>query len=256
MSSLDLTYARDAAREGDVAAAALHAELVALYGARHSTEQCDALNYLFSLHRDAAVPALFDAALIRRFKLGTMLGGGVDRLSDLNDGLEACIRANGLRADGNRKRGIKGDERLIVDYGKVDLAHPSMKVLLRAVADAIAAYTGFLSDHRYAFLSWVPSRYRWRVFAAATRGGGWHYPHLHSGAWLVASYYVRVPPDSQAFLQFGTGRKKLSQLIHTVRPEAGDLLLFPGYFTHATTPPRSSELRMSIGLDIQPLPPA
>lgn len=260
MPSLNLEYARDAVRRGDTAAAALHAELVALYGARFSTEQCDAMNYLFALHCDgyshnSSIPAFFDPLLIQRFNLGALLGGGADRVNDLNDGLEACIRTSGLRADGHGKRGIKGDERLIVDYGQVDLTHPSMQILLQCVADAISRYKVFLADYRHALVPWAPSRYQWRVFAAATRGGGWHYPHLHSGAWLVASYYVRVPPDSQALLQFGTGRKELAKPFCTLRPAPGDLVLFPGYFTHATTVPRCNDLRLSIGLDIQPAPP-
>ncbi|MSP88658.1 MAG: hypothetical protein EXQ92_07575 [Alphaproteobacteria bacterium] len=259
MPSIDLKYVRSAAREGDISAAALCTELVALYGQRFSTVQCTAMNYLFALHRDGyshnrSIPAFFDPGLIQRLNLNALLDGGVDRMNELNEGLEACIRTCGLRADGHGKRGINDDERLIVDYGKVDLTHPSMKVLLPCVAEAIARYKAFLVDQRHAFVSWVPPRYQWRVFAAATRGGGWHYPHLHSGAWLVASYYVRVPSDSQAFLQFGTGRKELSQPFHAVRPAPGDLVLFSGYFTHATTPPHCNDLRLSIGLDIQPLP--
>lgn len=176
-------------------------------------------------------------------------------MSDLNDGLESCLRQCGLRADGHAKRGIKDDERLIVDYGKVDLAHASMKVLLNVAADAIERYKARLADCRHAFASWAPSRYRWNAFAAATRGGGFHYPHRHSGAWLVATYYVRVPPDSRASLQFGTGRKEYFTPFHTCCPAVGDLVLFPGYFMHATTAPHCSDLRMSIGLDIQPVPP-
>lgn len=127
-----------------------------------------------------------------------------------------------------------------------------MVELLRCVDTAIEQYRIFLAESRHPFASWAPPQYRWRVFAAATRGGGWHYPHLHSGAWLVASYYVRVPWSSQARLRFGTGRKELSQPFHELRPAAGDLVLFPGYFTHATTPPGCEDLRISIGLDIQP----
>lgn len=122
MPLLDLDHARGAARKGDIGAATLHAELVALYGARFSTAQSDAMNYLFALHRDgyhhsSSIPAFFDSALIRRVNLGACLDGGAEQLSNLNDGLEACVRACGLRADGHGKRGIRGDERLIVDYG-------------------------------------------------------------------------------------------------------------------------------------------
>lgn len=89
--------------------------------------------------------------------------------------------------------------------------------------------------------------------------GGHHKNHIHPEGWISAVYYVALPKavgdGEQGWLKFGeTGLnlREREQIVRTVRPEPGLLVLFPSYFYHGTIPFADKDHRTTIAFDIVP----
>jgi hypothetical protein len=213
-----------------------------------------ALNRIFMLKYVGAYPPadpIFDCRkLVKRWR--------IRQQATTNAALLAYLHGIGFVGDG--KGAISADERLIINYGDLDHQHPAMRPLVAAVEAAIRKYREGMPAELAERLGVAHlDRFGLRSFAAATRRLGYHYAHMHGGAILVATYYVRVPrpdgaPDGTgaARLYFGFGEKKVIESRDFVIPEEGNLFLFPGHVMHQTTAPETEELRINIGFDILP----
>jgi tetratricopeptide (TPR) repeat protein len=96
-------------------------------------------------------------------------------------------------------------------------------------------------------------------------GGGFHVNHVHPAGWISSACYISMPvlPPTErnmdACIKFGESGLGLGDrevVERTIRPRAGQLVLFPSYTWHGTYSfaCEPSEYRMTAPFDITPLP--
>jgi tetratricopeptide (TPR) repeat protein len=91
--------------------------------------------------------------------------------------------------------------------------------------------------------------------------GGYHTSHVHPRGWISSACYIQLPdsmraaPSSEGILSFGAPgmltRPKLDAEC-SIRPEIGQLVLFPSYFWHGTLPFQSEQPRLTVAFDVVP----
>lgn len=91
---------------------------------------------------------------------------------------------------------------------------------------------------------------------------GHHLNHIHPEGWLSSACYIELPPaiagpDRSGWIQFGQPGVITTPALgaeHFVKPEPGQLVLFPSYMWHGTVPfegpPEAS--RLTIAFDLVP----
>lgn len=155
---------------------------------------------------------------------------------------------------------------LTTDYREVNilaLEHPAA-VWLKDCANKTAIdylrRVGMSYDVNWSLQGW----------ANVNRLGDYHDPHNHPHAYLSGTYYVQVPkaqdpletrrdvrPGAISFYD-PRGAVNMSAIRgdpqieaeHTVRPEAGEILLWPAFLLHFVHPNLSSEPRISISFNL------
>lgn len=93
---------------------------------------------------------------------------------------------------------------------------------------------------------------------------GFHVNHLHPQGWISSAYYVDVPGEVQdtalrsGWLKFGETRFPVpgATAERYLQPMPGQLVLFPSYMWHGTTPIHGAQTRLTIAFDALPLPDA
>lgn len=138
---------------------------------------------------------------------------------------------------------------------------PEISAVRDMIAQAVGRYIAALPDDPdHPFLARKSAAFAvsgsWSVQLSS---GGHHTNHIHPEGWISAVYYVAVPEavaDGQSgWLKFGETGLHLGdreQLLHTVRPQPGLLVLFPSYFYHGTFPFADTAHRTTIAFDIVP----
>jgi tetratricopeptide (TPR) repeat protein len=90
---------------------------------------------------------------------------------------------------------------------------------------------------------------------------GYHTSHVHPRGWISSACYIQLPDSMKAghtaegILSFGTpGMITMPSLNAelSVRPELGQLVLFPSYFWHGTLPFHSEQPRLTVAFDVVP----
>jgi tetratricopeptide (TPR) repeat protein len=93
------------------------------------------------------------------------------------------------------------------------------------------------------------------------RSSGFHSNHVHPMGWISSAYYVALPDalndtsTKQGWLKFGESNLELGgddRPEHFVKPEVGQLVLFPSYFWHGTVPFDAADDRLTIAFDAVP----
>ncbi len=141
---------------------------------------------------------------------------------------------------------------------------PLVGALQREISRAVAAY---VAQHDGADHPWFKTRppqgmlHNWCVITEADGQEEWH---VHQQGWLSGSYYVSVPQavcdgSSEAgCIAFGlpddlAGPEVAAQYgQHVLRPQPGQLVLFPSHCYHRTYPHGTSERRICLAFDIWP----
>jgi tetratricopeptide (TPR) repeat protein len=91
--------------------------------------------------------------------------------------------------------------------------------------------------------------------------GGYHTSHVHPRGWISSACYVQLPDSMRAghtgegILSFGAPgmvTKPTLDAEFSVRPEVGQLVLFPSYFWHGTLPFHSEQPRLTVAFDVVP----
>ncbi len=221
--------------------------------APYSGERWHALNDHFAIARlNGLVPdttqALFSPDFIAHRRLGDILDSDVKAI---NAALEEQLLSHGYRENPREVLGISGEEKLIISDALFLVDQEPFRTVWGAIQATVKAYLASMSGHR-ALRPFMETSYRHRVFASATRGDGFHPPHIHSKAGFVVVYYVRVFEDGPAELQFGTHTVFGVSPFATFKPVEGDLFIFPAYFSHSSTPTRYEGLRATIGVELEP----
>jgi tetratricopeptide (TPR) repeat protein len=91
--------------------------------------------------------------------------------------------------------------------------------------------------------------------------GGYHTSHVHPRGWISSACYIQLPDSMRAghtaegILSFGAPgmvTKPTLDAEFSVRPEVGQLVLFPSYFWHGTLPFHSEQPRLTVAFDVVP----
>lgn len=88
--------------------------------------------------------------------------------------------------------------------------------------------------------------------------GGNHKNHYHSNGWFSAVYYLDLPEfdNDEGALTIGEPAKELQLNLKkhkSIAPKVGNLVIFPSYMWHGTTPFTNNGYRMTIAFDIVPI---
>nr|WP_273544271.1 putative 2OG-Fe(II) oxygenase [Luteimonas saliphila] len=110
------------------------------------------------------------------------------------------------------------------------------------------------------WLATVPRKWRLQSWITVLEEGGQQTPHIHPAGWLSGVFYVDAgsPRVSGAGdLVFGRAQqdlplqRRMPERRH--RPIGGELVMFPSYFFHNTTPYAGDGPRISLAFDVIPV---
>ncbi len=132
-----------------------------------------------------------------------------------------------------------------------------------AIAEAVGAYVAMLPDDAsHPMLARKDAQFSFtHSWSCKLRSSGFHTNHVHSMGWISSAYYVDLPgalhdaERRQGWLKFGETHLELGgrdRPEHYVRPQVGELVLFPSYFWHGTVPFESPSDRLTIAFDVVP----
>jgi Flp pilus assembly protein TadD len=136
-----------------------------------------------------------------------------------------------------------------------------METLERMMYEAVEEYRASVSvppDHP--FLAQWPERWRITAWGVVLEGEGNLAPHLHLEGYMGGCYYPQLPDvvaDETAkggWFQLGRPPAELPLKAEhetiEIQPHEGLMVLFPGYYYHATVPFKSPQRRVSIAFDV------
>jgi hypothetical protein len=113
------------------------------------------------------------------------------------------------------------------------------------------------------FVKRRPKRAWLNAWAVVYPSDGHQVAHIHASGWLSGVYYVSVPKTSCDNLRNGClvlGALELEGVnvvppwgVRDIKPIPGRLVLFPSYVPHATIPTRSSDKRICIAFNVNPI---
>jgi tetratricopeptide (TPR) repeat protein len=104
----------------------------------------------------------------------------------------------------------------------------------------------------------------WRFngsWSVRLRTMGHHTNHVHPRGWISSACYIQLPnvmanaQGKDGILTFGQPSIITTPALgaeHTVRPQAGMLVLFPSYFWHGTLPFSGDQMRLTVAFDAVP----
>ena len=139
---------------------------------------------------------------------------------------------------------------------------PVIQALFGAFAAPIARYRDRIGHGEDALRrrNRGPSRFNgsWSV---RLRSAGYHTSHVHPRGWISSACYIELPDSMRAgrtgegILSFGAPGMLTAPSLPaewSVRPQAGQLVLFPSYFWHGTQPFHSDQPRLTVAFDVVP----
>ena len=192
--------------------------------------------------------SLFSPDYIGRFNLAEILQRDI---SDINARLESQLLEHGYRENPRDWAGISGHEKLIINDARFLLDRQPFAGVWRVIEKVADQY--FAEMRKFdALAPFMEPSYGHRLFASATRGDGYHQSHIHSKASFVMVYYVRVFDEGPATLQFGTHTSFNVPPFAKCDPVEGDMIIFPAFFAHSSTPTKYEGLRATIGVEFEP----
>jgi uncharacterized protein (TIGR02466 family) len=90
---------------------------------------------------------------------------------------------------------------------------------------------------------------------------GFHTNHIHPQGWISSALYIALPDevraatDTAGHIQFGVPPVETGLTLpprRVVKPELGQVVLFPSYMWHGTVPFTSNEPRITVAFDLVP----
>ncbi len=140
----------------------------------------------------------------------------------------------------------------------------AIRALFEAFALPVGSYLRHLGEGKDPLRRRNTGRWRFQgAWSVRLRSSGFHRNHTHPRGWISSAYYLVVPDvmrdtsTQQGVLTFGEPGILTQPPLpaeYTVRPEAGQLFLFPSYLWHGTTPFRDSQARLTVAFDAVPNP--
>ena len=139
---------------------------------------------------------------------------------------------------------------------------PVIQALFQAFAAPITRYRDHIGQGKDALRrrNRGASRYNgsWSV---RLHRDGYHTSHVHPRGWISSACYIQLPDSMTAghtgegILSFGAPGMITAPALEaewSVRPEVGQLVLFPSYFWHGTLPFHSEQPRLTVAFDVVP----
>lgn len=155
----------------------------------------------------------------------------------------------------------KGQQSTMLDLSTGSPFASFGRMLLRYVNQRMAdlSYDASLQGHPW--LLSRPTRWRLQSWATVLYHEGRQSPHIHPGGWMSGVFYLDVGDDDRngGALIFGHLPDDVNidaiPYEYRIQPKNGQLLSFPSYFLHHTTPYRGSgKPRISMAFDVIPTP--
>ncbi|HLY53199.1 MAG TPA: putative 2OG-Fe(II) oxygenase, partial [Steroidobacteraceae bacterium] len=139
---------------------------------------------------------------------------------------------------------------------------PVIRALLRAFEEPLRAYLGALgsaADHPFSARNTGQAQLR-SAWSVRLDREGFHVNHFHDQGWISSAYYVQVPEEASddglksGWLKLGEPRYPTPEtgVGCYVQPRAGQLVLFPSYMWHGTTPIHGPQPRTALAFDALP----
>lgn len=143
--------------------------------------------------------------------------------------------------------------------------NPLWRLLLEAIKRGVEAWADSLPSISHPWLAARPERAVLRSWCVMTGPEGFERWHMHPDGWLSGGYYPAMPLQSDAqakksgSISFGlpdglagaTAAKRFGQ--RAIRPDGGDLILFPSHIYHRTYPHGTTQQRICVAFDITPV---
>jgi uncharacterized protein (TIGR02466 family) len=141
---------------------------------------------------------------------------------------------------------------------------PAIRNLLDRIRREVDSYVAQRCHSTHPLMTRRPATVRLQGWALVLKDDGHEELHIHPNSWLNAVYYVRTPkslsdgPLPPGAILFGPWPPDVDQRVTDfprwhIEPQAGMLLIFPASFGHGTIPTRSTESRISIALNVNPV---
>ncbi len=135
---------------------------------------------------------------------------------------------------------------------------PVVRAFFEAVNGPIRRHVDSLRRNSHGLIAPLPDDFRFNgEWSVKLRAQGYHTGHLHPRGWLSSACYISLPAaiehDREGWLKFGEpGVPTLPRLPAEffVKPQPGQLVLFPSYMWHGTVPFQSDEARLTIAFDL------
>ncbi len=139
---------------------------------------------------------------------------------------------------------------------------PAIQSLMRAFEDPIRAYLSALGsspDHPLTARNTGAMELA-SAWSVQLDRGGFHVNHFHNQGWISSAYYVEVPEETgdselkSGWLRLGEPRFPTpgAGVGCVVQPHAGQLVLFPSYMWHGTSPILGAQPRTAVSFDAVP----
>jgi len=128
-----------------------------------------------------------------------------------------------------------------------------------AIRGAVFEAAQFMHEQGHPWAHRIPRSVGVHTWAIILRGEDHQAPHIHPEAWCSGVFYARMPEtpkrsDAGALVfgrcEEGFGVDPDALPTHTVRPEEGELLVFPSYLYHHTVPTQHDGARVSLAFDV------
>jgi tetratricopeptide (TPR) repeat protein len=139
---------------------------------------------------------------------------------------------------------------------------PVIQALFHAFAAPIARYREYIGQGEDALRRRNHGASRFNgSWSVRLHSAGYHTSHVHPRGWISSACYIQLPDSMKAGrtaegnLSFGAPGMITTPSLEpelSVRPEVGQLVLFPSYFWHATLPFHSEQPRLTVAFDVVP----
>ncbi len=147
--------------------------------------------------------------------------------------------------------------------------HPVIAAYKTALADVVEQYlSGFTRDSEHPFLRRLPASVsRGFSFSGSwsvkLKPEGFHLNHVHTEGWISSACYITLPKtlaqqeENAGCIKFGESALMLGErevVERIIRPQAGQLVLFPSYTWHGTFAFQGAEndYRLTAPFDVVP----
>jgi tetratricopeptide (TPR) repeat protein len=139
---------------------------------------------------------------------------------------------------------------------------PVIQALFHAFAAPIARYREHIGQGKDALRRRNHGASRFNgSWSVRLHSAGYHTSHVHPRGWISSACYIQLPDSMRAghtaegTLSFGAPGMITTPSLDaefSVRPELGQLVLFPSYFWHGTLPFHSEQPRLTVAFDVVP----